>query len=290
MVTPIDTNALEKSKSLLSLKNYANDGTLTYCDISKLSRLLADTQQTIDVAIKAGEKNNLQVLNKLNNYNDDSYIISAASRFYNYRNAYSRIYYYLTQMAKHPVYKIGSISLIPKKIPIERHEYAAGTDLDPMNIKKIFSEDNTDCDMAMDKLIITFYKYFNTAQFILNDADIFTYSYALLAATGNKINTQFYNFLKNIGFLYSMYVVFDRLFQLQDQLDQYKTDKVIIYGEQTKNVASSWATDPRKGNLEDIEQMLKETLYEYDRRLLDNIIQKHIDYLAIVKNLGRAMQ
>jgi len=281
MLENIDIYALENSKKILDLKDYKYDGTLSYCDFSDLEVLLKTTQDIIDKTIIARQNNNYPVLKRISAYTDNTLVRATAVNFYEERNLYSKCYYFLTQMKKMTIYNIENVSLIPETINLTGEE-----DNVLLNIRDLYKDNNADVDMLFDKIIMTFYKYFHTGQILINDGEMFTYAYSLMSETCTPREKIFYNYLKNVGFLYSSFVVLDRIFQLQRELKYYEKQKEYYLAETQYIDASSWLSEPRLSNVKNLESMINEVFSETHLHRLILLIRKHIDYLDTVKNLN----
>lgn len=280
MLENVDIYALEQSRELLSLHDYQNDGTLSYCDISKLQELLSLTDNVISKVIIALQYKNQRVLKKICQYNDVQLMDIASTEFYATRNLFSKCFYYLTQFIKQPVHYTENISLIPKVLIINNDVQES-----PNSIRELFNKDNTDIDMYLDKLFMTFYHYYDYGHHIMNDADALTYSFSLLSATASVNEKVFYDFIKNIGVLYSSFVAYDRVQQLYKELNTYEMEKEYYIAEHPVYPSASWLNDPRRSNLKDLKTLLENNIDDAKDRRLKQIIQRHIDYLKTIRYL-----
>lgn len=281
MLESIDLFTLEDTKKFFDLKEYEYDGTLSYSDISKLKYFTNQTKIIIDKTIKARENENWKVLSKISEYHEDSLVRGAAVQFYNLRTTYTKVFYMLDQLRKQQIYYIPDMSIIPDGILIDDSENKNKV----AEIKDLYSKDNADPDMLIDKIFVTFYKYFHTGQIVLNDTEIVSYVYALMIATGSIRDKYFYEFIKNSAFLFSTFIIFDRLNLLKEALDFYDRDVAFWLSKSQKITSNSWLSEPRKTNIITIKNILKDNLIysDYHRFLL--LVNRHIDHIDRVKNL-----
>lgn len=280
MLETIDMELLKSSKKFLNLKDYKIDGTLTYCDTTDLEYLLSETDKLIDKTITARLNNNWRVLTKISEYSDNTLVRGASVNFYEIRNLYSEIFYLIQLMKKQQVYYMNDISIIPKEIKIDNSILSKSE-----NIAEIYSSDNADIDMLADKIFLTFYKYFHVGQIPMNDAEAVLYSFTLLSVTASIRDKVFYDFIKNVFFIYSTFICFDRLFQFKDSLKKYLREKEFYLSSTRKIETISWLSSPRKENIEFIYGLLEKGILESDYHRLILLIRKHISYIDTVKNL-----
>lgn len=293
-----DYYALELARSLISLKDYKNDGVLSYCDISDLELLSDLSQKAISKVIEASENKNSKAIQQICSYEHESLVERAAMDLYTWREVFSKCHYYLTQLNAQLVHHIEIISLIPGGVsghyspnnsryvwPKESSPHIIKDDAEEkyFSIREKFCTENKDIDMHLDKLINTFYQYFEYGHPLMNDTDIVSYSFSLLSAVSSGAEKRFYNFVKNTGLLISMFVVLDRISQLKKELSVYSVERQYYLVDHPKIPAASWLHEPRKSNIEDIQKLLDNDKLESDIKIFNYIIKKHIDYLSTVQ-------
>lgn len=282
MLETIDLNILDSTKRFFDLKDYELDGNLSYCDISKLKPFLSNIQLIIDKVIRARINSNWKILNLFSNYREDSLTRAAAVNFYYLRDTFSLLYYYLTELKSQQIYYMPDISLIPEAIHIDDSKWSKKI----ADLKDLYSKDNADNDMLFDKITLVFQKYFKIAHIIMNDAEAITYSYSLLSAAGSIRDKYFYDFIKNVSFLYSTFIVFDRLNQLKEAIDFYERDRALFLTRTQKIDLNSWISEPRRSNVLIVKNILNERMQSSDYHRFLLLMDRHTDYIDRVKNLN----
>lgn len=281
MLENIDIETIRDSQKFFSLKDYKNDGTLSYCDISLFKDIIDLTNVVIDKTIRAREKKNWRVLNKIAQYEDDSIVRSSAVSFYRIRDLYSKAFYFVTQMKNQQIYHIPDVSIIPPGIRIDN-------DLETKNldIKEFLSGNSEDLDMFVDKLFAVFYKYFHIGQIFLNDLEILTYTYTLMSSTADPGDKVFYDFVKNSAYLCSVFILFDRLKQLKEALDLYDRTEAFYLSKMGKSNNVQWLIEPRLSNMKELKSFIREGLSSMsDCHRLIMLMNRHIAYIDTVKGL-----
>lgn len=279
MLNNLDLNTLNNTLDILDLKEYKYDGTLSYCDITDLSTMINNTRTLIDKVIIAKQKNNQVAMSTILGYPDNDLVRVAAAEFYDKRDLFSTVFYYVDEMKKQQVYYIPDGSIIPPKLPITKSKVFTKLD-----ISDLYAKDNTDLDMLADKMLMVMFKYFHTGQILMNDMDLLTYSYALMSAISSEEERKIYDCIKNITFLISTFVVIDRLLQLKEAV-KYFNDKKEYYIAENTSYSSSWILEPRKGNMEALTKLL-EDVEERDKNRVILLINRHNLYLAKIKELN----
>ena len=279
MLNNLDLNTLNNTLDILDLKDYKFDGTLSYCDITDLSTMINNTRTLIDKVIIAKQKNNQVAMSTILGYPDNDLVRVAAAEFYDKRDLFSTVFYYVDEMKKQQVYYIPDGSVIPPKLPITKSKVFTKLD-----ISDLYAKDNTDLDMLADKMLMVMFKYFHIGQILMNDMDLLTYSYALISAISSEEEKKIYDCIKNITFLISTFVVIDRLLQLKEAV-KYFNDKKEYYIAENTSYSSSWILEPRKGNMEALTKLL-EGVEERDKNRVMLLINRHNIYLAKIKELN----
>lgn len=279
MLNNLDLNTLSNTLDILDLKDYKFDGTLSYCDITDLSTMINNTRTLIDKVIIAKQKNNQVAMSTILGYPDNDLVRVAAAEFYDKRDLFSTVFYYVDEMKKQQVYYIPDGSIIPPKLPITKSKVFTKLD-----ISDLYAKNNTDLDMLADKMLMVMFKYFHTGQILMNDMDLLTYSYALMSAISSEEERKIYDCIKNITFLISTFVVVDRLLQLKEAV-KYFNDKKEYYIAENTSYSSSWILEPRKGNMEALTKLL-EDVEERDKNRVILLINRHNLYLAKIKELN----
>lgn len=279
MLNNLDLNTLNNTLDILDLKEYKYDGTLSYCDITDLSTMINNTRTLIDKVIIAKQKNNQVAMSTILGYPDNDLVRVAAAEFYDKRDLFSTVFYYVDEMKKQQVYYIPDGSIIPPKLPITKSKVFTKLD-----ISDLYAKDNTDLDMLADKMLMVMFKYFHIGQIFMNDMDLLTYSYALMSAISAEEERKIYDCIKNITFLISTFVVIDRLLQLKEAV-KYFNDKKEYYIAENTSYSSSWILEPRKGNMEALTKLL-EGVEERDKNRVILLINRHNLYLAKIKELN----
>lgn len=282
MLENIDITLLYRCKDFFDLKDYSLDGTFSYCDITDLKQLLNLTILIIEKTVLSKELNNKKALAKIAQYAENSLIRAAAVNFYAARTLFSQIFYLISELKQQNVYHIDEISIIPTSIKIDNNIFEKKY----YDIAELYKNNNADNDMLMDKILKVFYKYFHTGQIVINDAEAVVYSFSLLSAVSSPRDKPIYDFVKNIAFLYSSFVIFDRLIQFRNSLDWYEKDKAVYLSKTQKIDITSWLVEPRKGNIEYLKKILNTTLNNNDYHRLLLLIKKHLNYLDSVKNIN----
>ena len=279
MLNNLDLNTLNNTLDILDLKEYKYDGTLSYCDITDLSTMINNTRTLIEKVIIAKQKNNQVAMSTILGYPDNDLVRVAAAEFYDKRDLFSTVFYYVDEMKKQQVYYIPDGSIIPPKLPITKSKVFTKLD-----ISDLYAKNNTDLDMLADKMLMVMFKYFRIGQILMNDMDLLTYSYALISAISSEEERKIYDCIKNITFLISTFVVIDRLLQLKEAV-KYFNDKKEYYIAENTSYSSSWILEPRKGNMEALTKLL-EGVEERDKNRVMLLINRHNLYLAKIKELN----
>ena len=281
MLEKLDMAAIEYFQKLINLHDYKEDGSLSYCDTKNLELLLSRTQDIIENIKIAKENDNQRVLTKYCQYEDTNLTEISSAGFYDRRALFENCFYFLTQMKKQTVHFMENVSLIPGSITIDdKTEESTYT-----SIRSKFDSDNSDLDMYLDKLICVFYTYFDIGHHIINDAESIVYGFTLIAETAGKTEKVFYEYLRDVGILYSTFVVLDRLTQLQVELQEYERKKEYYLADNPEIPAASWLSNPRLLNLTNLETMLKEGIDTSEIRRFHLLIQRHLDYLETIRYL-----
>lgn len=279
MLNNLDLNTLNNTLDILDLKEYKFDGTLSYCDITDLSAMINNTRTLIEKVIIAKQKNNQVAMSTILGYPDNDLVRVAAAEFYDKRDLFSTVFYYVDEMKKQQVYYIPDGSIIPPKLPITKSKVFTKLD-----ISDLYTKNNTDLDMLADKILMVMFKYFHTGQILMNDMDLLTYSYALISTISSEEERKIYDCIKNITFLISTFVVIDRLLQLKEAV-KYFNDKKEYYIAENTSYSCSWILEPRKGNMEALTKLL-EGVEERDKNRVILLINRHNLYLAKIKELN----
>lgn len=279
MLNNLDLNTINNTLDILDLKDYKFDGTLSYCDITDLSTMINNTRTLIEKVIIAKQKNNQVAMSTILGYPDNDLVRVAAAEFYDKRDLFSTVFYYVDEMKKQQVYYIPDGSIIPPKLPITKSKVFTKLD-----ISDLYAKNNTDLDMLADKMLMVMFKYFHIGQILMNDMDLLTYSYALISAISSEEERKIYDCIKNITFLISTFVVIDRLLQLKEAV-KYFNDKKEYYIAENTSYSSSWILEPRKGNMEALTKLL-EGVEERDKNRVILLINRHNLYLAKIKELN----
>ena len=279
MLNNLDLNTLNNTLDILDLKEYKFDGTLSYCDITDISTMINNTRTLIEKVIIAKQKNNQVAMSTILGYPDNDLVRVAAAEFYDKRDIFSTVFYYVNEMKKQQVYYIPDGNIIPPKLPITKSKVFTKLD-----ISDLYAKNNTDLDMLADKMLMVMFKYFHIGQILMNDMDLLTYSYALISAISSEEERKIYDCIKNITFLISTFVVIDRLLQLKEAV-KYFNDKKEYYIAENTSYSSSWILEPRKGNMEALTKLL-EGVEERDKNRAILLINRHNLYLAKIKELN----